>query len=69
MVTDEPRRWALIKDGAVYNVCLWNGDTSQWSPPMGVDAVPAPDDVAIGWVWANGEFAPPPAPSDEEPSA
>lgn len=52
-------RWAMIKDGTVVNVCLWDGDTSTWSPPPGIVMQPAPDDVGIGWQWDGENWTPP----------
>lgn len=59
MVTEEPVRWAIIKDGVVVNVCLWNGDTARWQPPEGCGAMMCPDEVAIGWTFEGEDFFPP----------
>ena len=52
-------RWAIIRDGVVENVCLWDGDTSKWKPEAGRDAVPAPDHVGIGWAYDGQDWAEP----------
>lgn len=53
------QRWAMIKDGVVVNVCLWDGLLTTWQPPAGIEMQPAPDQVAIGWTFADGEWAAP----------
>jgi len=59
-------RWAMIQDSTVINVCLWDGNTSTWQPPAGVEMQPAPDYVSIGWGYVNGVWvAPVPAPAPE----
>jgi hypothetical protein len=29
----EPKKYCMVKDNLVYNVCMWNGDTNTWKPP------------------------------------
>lgn len=29
----EAKRYAMVKDNVVYNVCLWDGNTTTWQPP------------------------------------
>lgn len=60
------QRWAMIQNGVVINVCLWDGLTTTWQPPAGVEMQPAPDHVAIGWGYADGVWV---APVIEEPPA
>lgn len=48
-------RWAMIKDGTVINVCLWDGQLSTWQPPEGIEMQLAPDQVAIDWTY-DGEW-------------
>lgn len=55
-------RYAIIKNGVVDNITLWDGDTSKWSPPQGQSAVVAPSTVQIGSTYAAGVFTPPVAP-------
>ena len=45
------QRWAMIENGTVINVCLWDGLLTTWKPPAGVEMQPAPDHVSIGWTW------------------
>ncbi len=57
------QRYAIVRDGIVENVVLWDGDAEKWAPPKGAAAYAAPDDaVSRGWTYADGAFVPPPAP-------
>ena len=47
-------RYAMIRNGVVENVSLWDGDLNRWQPPEGIDCIPAPDHIGIGWTW-DGE--------------
>jgi len=49
-------RWAMIQNGIVINVCLWDGDLKTWQPPEDVIMQPAPDNIGIGWTWDGTEF-------------
>ena len=44
-------RWAVIANGKVENVVIWDGQ-SNWSPGEGFVVVELPDNspVSIGWV-------------------
>lgn len=53
-------KYAVILDGIVINIADWDGE-QEWSPNEGV-AVPAPDNVEIGWAYVDGEFIAPPVP-------
>lgn len=55
-------RYALIQDGKVINVVLWDGLTD-WSPGDDVTAIDCADHVGIGWTWDtdNGFQLPEPA--------
>ncbi|HHT8903073.1 TPA: hypothetical protein ACT5CR_006060 [Burkholderia cenocepacia] len=58
--------YAVVEDGMVVNVVVWDGDETIWQPPAGCEAVKIPDGVtvAIGDEYADGELAPSaPAPS------
>lgn len=57
------KNYAVVEDELVINIVLWDGK-SDWSPGAGI-AVPAGDDVGIGWSYKKGKFTPPPIP---EPS-
>lgn len=52
-------RYALIENNVVVNVCLWDGHLHTWQPPEHLDAVLAPDEIAIGWRWDGSEWLPP----------
>ena len=45
----EPIRYAMIRDGVIENISLWDGDTNRWQPPEDFLVIPAPDHVGIGW--------------------
>lgn len=48
-------RYAIVEDGTVTNIVLWDGET-EWG---GADkAVPCPDGVNIGDRYEDGEFIP-----------
>ncbi len=53
-------RYALIENGAVTNVILWDGNDG-WTAPEGISAMelPADSQVGIGWEYENGEFTAP----------
>lgn len=59
------KRYAIVENGVVSNVTLWDGDTKEWQPPKGSTAVKCGNDVGIGWAYTGGEFAPPPAQEEE----
>lgn len=52
-------RYALVRDadGAVVNICEWDGDTKRWQPPAGHSARLAAD--------REGPWSPPP-PTDDD---
>ena len=60
--------YAIVKDGVVINVVVWDGDTTNWSPEDGTDAVPVTDGVlaGIGYAYDGKVFTAPPTP---EPTA
>jgi len=49
-------RYAIVINGAVANVVIWDG-VAQWTPDQG-EAVACPDEVGIGWTY-DGEFSAP----------
>lgn len=61
----EPIRYAMIRNGIVENISLWDGDTKKWQPPEGFIVIPAPDHVGIGWRYDDGVWS---EPVIEEPS-
>ena len=63
--------YALIENGLVTNVVVWNGDTANWQPPDGVEVVEIEEGatVGIGYSYADGVFAAPTAPPPPIPTA
>ena len=55
---------AIVENGLVINVTVWNGDPT-WQPPDGCDMIPLTPGAGIGWGYVNGEFTPPPQPEPE----
>lgn len=63
-------RYALIKDGVVDNVIMWDKDLYSWDPPPGyIDIATDNLDVMVGWKWteAGGFVAPDPVPTPLPP--
>lgn len=58
-------RYAIVEQGVVTNVILWNGE-DPYSPPEGALFIEAPDEVSIGYGW-NGEWVRPVIPEEEIP--
>lgn len=56
--------FAIIQNGIVVNVVVWDGDESIWQPPEGTTAVQVPDDQVayIGFPYVDGVFHSPPPP-------
>lgn len=52
------RRYAVIADGIVVNVALWDGVT-EWTPGDNLLVVQS-DTAQIGWSYVDGEFVAPP---------
>lgn len=52
-------RYAMIKDGKVFNIAEWDGET-EWNPDC--DLVECPDEYTggIGWAWNGKKFIAPP---------
>lgn len=57
-------RYAIVENGVVTNVILWDG-IAPYSPLSGEVVGPIADDVAIGWTYSNGTFAAPITPTEE----
>ena len=49
--------WAVIRDGLVEAVVVWDGE-SAWTPPEGTILESLADwpHVGIGWTYTDGEF-------------
>jgi hypothetical protein len=59
-------RYAMIKDGIVQNISLWDGDTTRWQPPEDMLVIPAPDHIGMGWSYDGENWSEPvPAPPEE----
>ncbi|MGQ7792909.1 hypothetical protein ACUN0C_10915 [Faunimonas sp. B44] len=54
----EASRYAVVEDGVVTNVVLWDSETP-WAPEAG-EAIACPIDVGIGWACDGEGFRPPP---------
>lgn len=52
------KRYAVVRDGAVINIAVWDG-VSEWTPPEGDTAIECPDEVGIGWTRADDEWVAP----------
>jgi hypothetical protein len=63
------RRYALVRstDGAVVNVCVWDGVTPWGSTLPSISAVECPEEVGPGWSYDGGEWIPPQPPADPPP--
>lgn len=53
------KTYALIKNGVVENVALWDGE-ADWSVPDEYQIAECVNGAAIGWTYVDGEFSPPP---------
>lgn len=61
-------RYALVRDGQVVNVALWDGKT-EWTPDEGCTVHKLADDSQVGPGWTrftNGRYKAP-EPTDPEP--
>lgn len=56
-----PDQYAIVENGVVTNMILWDGDTESWSPPAGISAVSVADglEIGIGWAYNGTSFAAP----------
>jgi hypothetical protein len=43
------QNYLIIESNVVTNVCVWNGDTSQWTPPQGSIALVQATTPAMIW--------------------
>jgi len=52
--------YAIIKDGAVVNLVIWDGG-DDWAPPDGTVAVEVPVGTFVdtAYTYLNGAFSPP----------
>lgn len=57
--------YAIVKDGIVINVVVWDGNLATWQPPEGTTAVEVTADTGpayIGFPYIDGHFSTPPVP-------
>lgn len=54
----EAVRYAIVQDGVVVNIILWDGET-EWTPPEGTTVHACPDEVGIGWGYVDGVWTAP----------
>jgi len=53
---DDLKSYAVVVDGKVVNVAVWDGETP-WTPEEGeVVEIPVGSFAGIGWDYVNGEF-------------
>jgi len=52
-------RYAMIRDGIVENISLWDGDIKKWQPPEDMIIIPAPDYVGINWNYDGNNWIKP----------
>lgn len=52
--------YAVIENGVVTNIAVWDGD-SAWQPTNAL-VIPVSDNVRIGWYYEKGKFSPPTQP-------
>lgn len=45
------QNYLIIEQNVVTNICVWNGDTSQWAPPQGSIALVQSTTPALVWLW------------------
>ena len=52
-------RYAVVRDGVVENLIIWDGGAEGWQPPEGSIAVLIPDDasVSIGGTYDGEKFS------------
>lgn len=58
-------KYALIKDGNVQNIILWDGE-GEYDLEDEVEMRELHPEACIGWSYADGVWSPPP-PAEEEP--
>ncbi len=57
--------YAIVQDGMVINVVVWDGKT-EWQPPAGTTAIEVTEQTGpayIGFGYIDGHFATPPQPA------
>jgi hypothetical protein len=61
-------RWAVIRDGVVANIIIWDGVTEFDHGADQLVSIDAPDRAMVGprWTWDGVAFAPPPDEGDTQ---
>ncbi|SAL25561.1 hypothetical protein [Caballeronia telluris] len=59
----EAKQHAIVENGVVTNVVIWDGATSSWQPPEGASTVliDGSQPIGIGYTTADGSTFSPPA--------
>ena len=53
-------KYAVIKNGIVENICLWDGNKKTWTPPADVEMVDVSKEfIDLGWEYKNKKFTVP----------
>lgn len=52
------QNYLIIESNVVTNVCLWDGDTSKWTPPLGSIALPQATTPAMVWQFDSALLPP-----------
>lgn len=60
-------RYALVKEGLVESIILWDGET-KYEIPQGYSAYEVPENISPGWTVENGEWTEPPMRIVEPPA-
>lgn len=54
-------KYALVRNGVVEQITLWDAQAAPaWKPPLGLIAIPCPDDIQIGATYDGVTFTNPP---------
>ena len=56
------QNYLIIQSNIVTNIVVWNGDTTQWTPPQGSIALVQATTPAMIWVGVRVEIQPPTTP-------
>ncbi len=60
--------YAVVENGTVTNVIVWDGDQETWAPPEGctVQLLAEGETAGPGWTWDGEAFTSPSPPSSNE---
>lgn len=50
-----PQNYLIIEQNVVINIVVWDGDTTQWTPPQGSVALPQATTPAMVWELVSGQ--------------